>query len=101
MPSEKGYLFDLVAILVNRCGLQPIDGPFDDTSSHVAGCWLWDVKNMADGVVGVKRCPNPILGYGEIETRPIETDRLKQITLSASRRQTEPAEPISSRPVSD
>ena len=49
-----------------------IDGPFEATSSLVAGYWLWDVKDMADAIAWVKRCPNPMPGYSEIEIRPID-----------------------------
>jgi hypothetical protein len=48
-----------------------IDGPFAETSELVAGFWLWQVKDMAEAVEWVKRCPNPMLGPSEIEIRPI------------------------------
>ena len=47
-----------------------IDGPFEQTSELVAGCWLWEVKDMEEAVEWVKRCPNPMLGPSEIEIRP-------------------------------
>ena len=37
----------------------------------VAGFRLWEVKNMAEAVEWVKRCPNPMLGPSEIEIRPV------------------------------
>jgi hypothetical protein len=37
----------------------------------VAGFWLWEVKDMAEAVEWVKRCPNPMLGPSEIEIRPV------------------------------
>jgi len=48
-----------------------IDGPFSQTSELVAGYWLWEVKDMAEAVEWVKRCPNPMPGPSEIEIRPI------------------------------
>jgi hypothetical protein len=47
-----------------------IDGPFAQTSELVAGYWLWEVKDMAEAVEWVKRCPNPMPGPSEIEIRP-------------------------------
>jgi hypothetical protein len=48
-----------------------IDGPFAETKELVAGYWLWEVKDMAEAVEWVKRCPNPMPGESEIEIRPI------------------------------
>jgi hypothetical protein len=48
-----------------------IDGPFAATGELVAGFWLWEVKDMAEAVEWVKRCPNPMPGPSEIEIRPI------------------------------
>ncbi|MBB3020106.1 hypothetical protein FHR70_003187 [Microvirga lupini] len=48
-----------------------IDGPFAQTHELVAGYWLWEVKDMAEAVEWVKRCPNPMPGPSEIEIRPI------------------------------
>ena len=48
-----------------------IDGPFAETRELVAGYWLWEVKDMAEAVEWVKRCPNPMPGPSEIEIRPI------------------------------
>jgi hypothetical protein len=47
------------------------DGPFAETKELVAGFWLWEVKDMAEAVDWVKRCPNPMPGPSEIEIRPI------------------------------
>jgi hypothetical protein len=47
------------------------DGPFAETKELVAGFWLWEVKDMAEAVEWVKRCPNPMSGPSEIEIRPI------------------------------
>ena len=51
-----------------------IDGPFSDTRELVAGFWLWQVKDMAEAVEWVKRCPNPMPGPSEIEIRPVFED---------------------------
>jgi hypothetical protein len=48
-----------------------IDGPFAATRERVAGFWLWEVKDMAEAIAWVKRCPNPMLGPSEIEVRPL------------------------------
>ena len=48
-----------------------VDGPFAATSELVAGFWLWEVKDMAEAVEWVKRCPNPMPGPSEIEIRPL------------------------------
>ncbi|MEP9351486.1 YciI family protein [Xanthobacter sp. KR7-225] len=48
-----------------------IDGPFAETKELVAGYWLWDVKDMAQALEWVKRCPNPMPGPSEIEIRPL------------------------------
>ena len=37
----------------------------------VAGFWLWEVKDMAEAVEWVRRCPNPMSGPSEIEIRPL------------------------------
>ena len=47
-----------------------IDGPFAATGELVAGFWIWNVKDMAEAVAWVKRCPNPMPGPSEIEIRP-------------------------------
>ena len=46
------------------------DGPFPATNELVAGFWIWNVKDMAEAVEWVKRCPNPMPGPSEIEIRP-------------------------------
>lgn len=48
-----------------------IDGPFAETRELVAGYWVWQVKDMAEAVEWVKRCPNPMPGPSEIEIRPV------------------------------
>ncbi|HEU4661072.1 MAG TPA: YciI family protein [Pseudolabrys sp.] len=48
-----------------------IDGPFEQTNELVAGFWLWNVRDMAEAVEWVKKCPNPMPGPSEIEIRPL------------------------------
>lgn len=48
-----------------------IDGPFAETKELVAGYWIWEVRDMAEAVEWVKRCPNPMPGPSEIEIRPV------------------------------
>lgn len=47
------------------------DGPFAETRELVAGYWLWEVKDMAEAVEWVKRCPNPMMGPSDIDIRPL------------------------------
>lgn len=47
-----------------------IDGPFAETKELISGYWIWEVRDMDHAVEWVKRCPNPMLGYSEIEIRP-------------------------------
>ena len=65
-PSSKGkrVAFDGPSRTV-------IDGPFAETRELVAGFWLWEVKDIAEAVEWVKRCPNPMFGPSEIEIRPV------------------------------
>ncbi len=48
-----------------------IDGPFAETKELIAGFWLWEVKDMAEAVAWVQRCPNPMPAPSEIEIRPL------------------------------
>ena len=73
-------------IMVDGAGLKPtklgkriafdgpnrlvIDGPFTETKEVVAGYWIWEVKDMAEAIAWVKKCPNPMPGPSEIEIRP-------------------------------
>lgn len=45
-------------------------GPFANTSDIVAGYWIWTCKSLEEAVSWVKRAPNPMPGYSEIEIRP-------------------------------
>ena len=49
-----------------------INGPFTETGELVAGYWLWQVRDMAEAIAWVKRCPNPMPDeVSEIEIRPL------------------------------
>ncbi|ACK51387.1 YCII-related [Methylocella silvestris BL2] len=65
-PSAKGkrVAFDGASRIVT-------DGPFAETREVIAGFWLWQVKDIAEAVEWVKRCPNPMPGPSEIEIRPL------------------------------
>ena len=65
-PSAEGK-----RVAFNGTSRTVIDGPFPATSELVAGFWLWQVKDMAEAVAWVKRCPNPMPGPSEIEIRPL------------------------------
>ncbi|PTQ12124.1 dehydrogenase [Sphingomonas oleivorans] len=65
-PSSKGK-----RVAFDGAGRTVIDGPFAETRELVAGFWLWKVKDMAEAVEWVKRCPNPMPGPSEIEIRPL------------------------------
>lgn len=65
-PSKEGK-----RIAFDGPSRRVIDGPFAETRELVAGFWLWEVKDMAEAVEWVRRCPNPMLGPSEIEIRPV------------------------------
>ncbi|WP_112663543.1 YciI family protein [Microvirga flavescens] len=65
-PSSKGK-----RVAFEGSGRTIIEGPFPETSELVAGFWLWQVKDLAEAVEWVKRCPNPMPGPSEIEIRPL------------------------------
>src|SRR5436309_15897173 len=46
-----------------------IDGPFAETKELIAGYWIIQVKNKAEAIEWMKRCPNPYNEDGEIEIR--------------------------------
>jgi len=64
-PSSQGK-----RIAFDGASRTVIDGPFAETRELVAGYWIWQVKDMAEAVEWVKRCPNPMPGPSEIEIRP-------------------------------
>jgi hypothetical protein len=48
-----------------------IDGPFAETKELVAGFWMWKVRDMAEAVAWLKKCPNPHNEECEVEIRPV------------------------------
>jgi hypothetical protein len=58
-------------VAFNGTGRTVYDGAFKETTELVAGFWLWEVKDMAEAVEWVKRCPNLMPGPSEIEIRPL------------------------------
>lgn len=46
-----------------------IDGPFAETKELIAGYWIIQVKNKAEAIEWMKRCPNPHEEDGDIEIR--------------------------------
>jgi len=65
-PSAQGK-----RVAFDGAGRVVMDGPFAETKELIAGFWLWQVKDMAEAVEWVKRCPNPMPGPSEIEIRPV------------------------------
>jgi len=51
-------------------GRTVIDGPFAETRELIAGCSIWEVKDMDEAVAWAKRSPNSGSGGSEIEIRP-------------------------------
>ena len=65
-PSSNGK-----RVAFNGADRTVYDGPFEETTELVAGFWLWEVRDMAEAVEWVKRCPNPMSGPSDIEIRPL------------------------------
>jgi hypothetical protein len=65
-PSSEGK-----RVAFDGDGRTVIDGPFPHTSELVAGFWLWEVRDMAEALEWVRRCPNPMPGPSEVEIRPL------------------------------
>lgn len=65
-PTSKGK-----RVAFDGASRTVIDGPFAETKEIVSGFWMWQVKDMAEAVEWVKRCPNPMPGPSEIEIRPV------------------------------
>jgi hypothetical protein len=76
-PSSKGK-----RVAFDGPSRSVIDGPFAETKELVAGFWLWEVKDMAEAVEWVRRCPHPMPGPSEIEIRPLfeEADFVDALT---------------------
>ena len=65
-PSSKG-----ARIRFSGAKRTVIDGPFAETKELIAGYWIWQVKDLAEAIEWVKRCPNPMNEDSEIEIRQI------------------------------
>lgn len=65
-PSSNGK-----RVAFNGANRTVIDGPFAETKELVCGFWIWQVRDMAEALEWVKRCPNPMRGPSEIEIRPV------------------------------
>lgn len=95
MPSEQ-LLADMAkfneemvkaGVMLSGDGLQPTskgarirfsgkdrivtDGPFAETKELIAGYWIIQVKDKAEAIDWMKRCPNPRNEGGEIEIRQV------------------------------
>lgn len=95
MPSEQ-LLADMAkfneemvkaGVMLSGDGLQPTskgarirfsgkdrivtDGPFAETKELIAGYWIIQVKDKAEAIDWMKRCPNPHNEGGEIEIRQV------------------------------
>ena len=68
-PSKLGK-----RVKFDGTGRMITDGPFAATNEVVAGFWIWEVKDMAEAIDWVTRCPNPMPGPSEIEIRPMFED---------------------------
>lgn len=66
-PSSEG-----MRVAFDGTGRTVGAGPFSATRELVAGFWLWEVRDMEEAIVWVKRCPNPMPGPSEIEIRPLQ-----------------------------
>lgn len=65
-PTNKG-----VRVRFSGKDRMVIDGPFAETKEQIAGYWVWKVKDMAEAIQWLKRCPNPHDEPCEVEIRPI------------------------------
>ena len=65
-PSKKG-----ARVRFSGKDRMVIDGPFAETKELIAGFWLWKVKDLAEAIAWVKRCPNPHAEECEVEIRPV------------------------------
>ena len=47
------------------------DGPFAETKELIAGFWMWQVRDMAEAIEWLKKCPNPTLEVSDVDIRPL------------------------------
>jgi hypothetical protein len=76
---KAGILLDAAGLKPSKFGARVrfagdkrsvVDGPFAETKELLAGYWILEVKDLAEAIEWVKRCPNPMLTDSEIEIRP-------------------------------
>jgi len=65
-PSSRG-----VRVQFSRRNRTVVDGPFAETKELVAGYWIFQTKSLEECIEWVERCPNPMSGPSEIETRRV------------------------------
>ena len=72
---------EAVRITFDGADRQLSRGPFTPPGEHVAGFWIWKVKDMEDAIGWARRCPNPMPGRSDIDIRPIyaEEDFMPQV----------------------
>jgi len=47
-------------------------GPFTESKDLIAGYWVWKVKDLAEAIEWLKKCPHPHPGTDtELEIRPL------------------------------
>ena len=65
-PSSRG-----ARVRFSGKGRTVVEGPFAETKELVAGFWLWKCASLPEAISWVKRCPNPMLGESEVESRQV------------------------------
>ena len=63
-PSRKGQ-----RVRLQDGKITVIDGPFAETKELIAGYWIIQVRDRAEAIEWIKRCPKPHDGDCEIEIR--------------------------------
>ena len=48
-----------------------VDGPFPETKELIAGFWMWTVKDKAEALAWLQKCPAPFHSDCEIEVRQV------------------------------
>jgi hypothetical protein len=65
-PSTKG-----ARMLFRGTKRTVVDGPFPETKELIAGFWMWKVKDKAEAIAWLQRCPAPFHTDCEIEVRQV------------------------------
>lgn len=68
-PSAKG-----ARVRISGDKRTVVDGPFPEIKDLVAGFWLIQVKSKEEAIEWMRRCPKPMEGDCEIETRQVYSD---------------------------